>query len=114
MTTTMIRITCSSCQVDVEVPTTSLVLTLPPVNADAAAEPALVFLCPGCRACESTAITWRTAAFLLEAGGTVLASPDIEHFRPRYPERRPASDGPMTLDDLIDLHAALNSDAYDI
>ena len=112
MTSTMIRITCHSCQVVVEVPATSLVLTLPPVTADAAADPTVMYLCPGCRACESTTITWRTAAFLLEAGGTVLASPDIEQIQPPYPERRPANGGPMTLDDLIDLHAALNSDAH--
>jgi hypothetical protein len=48
---------------------------------------------------------------LLLAGATALTAADLERIRPRYPEARPASTSPMTLDDLLDLHAALDNDA---
>jgi hypothetical protein len=111
MTTTTIRTTCSSCQLTLDVPSTSVVLALPAPNADPGPEPSLVHLGPGCRAGQTTSVSWRTATYLLDAGATVLTAPDTDKMQPRYPEQRPATDSPMTLDDLIDLLMALNSDA---
>lgn len=109
--TTTIRTTCSSCHLTYDIPTASLVLALPAPTADPGTEPSFVHICPGCRACGSTSVPWRTATYLLHAGATALAAPDTDRIQPRYPERRPATQCPMTLDDLIDLHAALDSDA---
>ena len=61
--------------------------------------------------CASTHLARRTAAYLLHAGATAITAPDADRIRPRYPETRPADTRPMTLDDLLDLHAALDSDA---
>ena len=112
MSTTTIRTTCSSCQFSWDVPSTSLVLALPAPTADPSAEPSFVHICPGCRACGTTTVPWRTATYLLHAGATTLTAPDTDQIQPRYPEQLPATDSPMTLDDLIDLHAALDSDAH--
>ena len=109
MTTTTIRTTCSSCELTLDVPSTSLVLALP-APTDAAGEPGFVHLCPGCLACEAVTVPWRTAAHLLAAGATTVTAPDAEDVAPRYPERRPTAAGPMTLDDLIDLVVALDAD----
>ncbi len=109
--TTTVRTTCSSCQLSMDIVSTSVVLALPAPTTDPGPEPCLVHLCPGCRAGESTSVSWRTATYLLDAGATVLTSPDTDRMRPRYPEQRPATDSPMTLDDLIDLLVSLNSDA---
>lgn len=109
--TTTVRTTCSSCQLRMDVPATSVVLALPAPTADPGLEPTLFCLCPGCRAGETASVSWRTATYLLDAGATVVTAPDIDRMQPRYPEQRPATDSPMTLDDLIDLLVALNSDA---
>lgn len=109
--TTTIRTTCSSCQLSMDVPSTSVVLVLPAPTADPGPEPSFVHLCPGCRRGETTSVSWRTAAYLLDAGATVLTAPDTDRMRPSYPEQRPATNSPMTLDDLIDLLVTLNSDA---
>ncbi len=110
MTTTTIRSTCGRCRLTLDIPSASLVLALPAAT-DATAEPSFVHLCPGCLACDSTRVPWRTAAYLLDAGATAITAPDADLVQPRYPERRPASTSLMTLDDLIDLHAALESNA---
>jgi hypothetical protein len=70
-----------------------------------------VHICPNCLACDTTTVPWRTGAYLLDAGATAVTAPDPGQIQPRYPERRPDSVCPMTLDDLIDLYAALDSDA---
>ncbi len=111
MITTTIRTTCSSCQVTFDVPTVAIVLALPAPTADAAVEPSFVHICPSCLACDSTTVGWRTAAYLLDAGATAVTAPDLDQIQPRYPERRPDCTRPMSLDDLIDLFAALDSDA---
>ena len=111
MTTTTIRTTCDSCQVTFDVPSGAIVLALPAPAADRAVEPSFVHICPSCLACDSTTVAWRTATYLLDAGATAATAPDLEQIQPRYPERRPDSTRPMSLDDLIDLYAALNSDA---
>ncbi len=110
MTTTTIRTTCTSCQLTFDVPSVSLVLALPAPN-DTTAEPSFVHVCPSCLSCDAVTVPWRTAAYLLDAGATTLTAPDAEQVTPRYPEQRPAaSSSPMTLDDLIDLYAALDVD----
>ena len=111
MTTTTIRTTCDSCQLTFDVPSTAIVLALPAPTADAAVQPSFVHICPGCLACNSTTVPWRTATYLLDAGATAITAPDLGQIQPRYPERRPDSTRPMSLDDLIDLYAALDGDA---
>jgi hypothetical protein len=111
MTLTTIRTTCDSCQLTFDVPSAAIVLALPAPATDAAVEPSFVHICPGCLACNSTTVPWRTATYLLDAGATAITAPDLDQIQPRYPERRPDSTCPMSLDDLIDLYAALDSDA---
>ena len=111
MTTTTIRTTCSTCQVTFDVPTVAIVLALPAPTADAAVEPSFVHVCPSCLACDSMTVPWRTATYLLDTGATAITAPDLDLIQPRYPERRPDSLRPMSIDDLIDLYAALDSDA---
>ena len=110
MTTTTIRTTCDSCGLTFDIPSTSIVLELPAPSADPGVEPSFVHICPSCLACASTDVPWRTATYLLDAGATTLTAPDVEHVQPRYPERRPTGASRMTLDDLIDLNAALDGD----
>ena len=112
MTTTTIRTTCDSCALTFDVPSTAIVLALPAPSADPALEPSFVHVCPGCLACDSATVPWRTATYLLDAGATALTAPDLEQVQPRYPEHRPDSTSRMTLDDLIDLHAALDDDLH--
>ncbi len=111
MTTTTIRTTCDGCRLTFDVPSNEIVLVLAAPSADVDAVPTLVHICPGCLACDSTAVTWRTAAYLLDAGASAITAPDIRQIQPCYPERRPDSTCPMSLDDLIDLYAALDSNA---
>ena len=111
MTITTIRTTCSSCRLTFDVPSTAIVLALPAPAADRAVEPSFVHICPSCLSCDSTPVSWRTATYLLDAGATAVTAPDLGQIQPRYPERRPESTRPMSLDDLIDLYAALDSDA---
>ena len=109
--TTSLRTTCDSCQLTFDVPSAAIVLALPAPTADVAVAPSFVHICPSCLACDSMTVPWRTAAYLLDAGATAITAPDLDQIQPRYPERRPDSTLPMSLDDLIDLHAALDSDA---
>lgn len=111
MTTTTIRTTCARCELTFDVPSAAIVLELPAPTADAAEEPSFVHICPSCLACDRSAVPWRTATYLLDAGATVITAPDLTEIQPHYPERRPDSSRPLSLDDLIDLHAALDSDA---
>ena len=110
MTTTTIRTTCDSCQVTFDVPSGAIVLALPAPTADPAVGPSFVHICPSCLACNSAAVPWRTATYLLDAGVSVITAPDLGQIQPRYPERRPDCTRPMSLDDLIDLYAALDSE----
>lgn len=110
MSTTTIRTTCDRCRLTVSVSSAAIVLALPAPTADAGVEPTFAHICPGCLACDSTTVPWRTAAYLLDAGATTITAPDPERVTPRYPERRPVSTRPMTLEDLIDLHAVLEND----
>ena len=110
MTVTTIRTTCGGSQLAFDVPSTSLVLALPAAVANAAVEPSFVAICSGCSACDSTSVPWRTATYLLDAGATTITAPDPGRISLSYPERRPADTSPMTLDDLIDLRALLDTD----
>ncbi len=111
MTATTIRTTCGSCQMTLDVPSAAIVLELPAPTAATGVEPSFVHICPSCLACASTTVPWRTATYLLDAGATAITAPNLDEIRPRYPERRPAPASPMSIDDLIDLYAALDSDA---
>ncbi len=111
MTTTTIRTTCDSCQLTFDVPCAGIVLALPAPKAEPAEESSFVHICPSCLACNSTTVSWRTAAYLLDAGTTAITAPELCQIQPSYPERRPDSTTPMSLDDLIDLHPALDSEA---
>ncbi len=111
MTTTTVRTTCESCQMTFDVPSSAIVLGMPAPTAHPGATPCFVRICPSCLACDSTTVPWRTAAYLLHAGATAVTAPDADQVRPLYPERRPSAASPMTLDDLIDLYAALKTDA---
>ena len=111
MTTTTIRTTCGTCKSAYEVRSTRLVLALPSSAGDAGAEPSFVAMCPCCSACDSTSVPWRTATYLLDAGATTITAPDPGRISLSYPERRPADTSPMTLDDLIDLRASLDTHA---
>ena len=111
MTTTTIRTTCGTCQLTAEVPVAGLILALPSPGGDANVAPTFLHICAWCLTCASTSLPWRTATYLLQAGATAITAPDMDRIRPRYPETRPANTCPMTLDDLLDLHAALDNDA---
>jgi hypothetical protein len=109
MTRTHIRTTCAGCGALLEAPATRLLVEMPSSNGPAAS-PQLALGCPACSAASTTEISWRTAAYLLEGGATCLVAPDEEAARATRPERLRAVSTPLTLDDLIDLHAELNSD----
>ena len=111
MITTTIRTTCGSCQLSAEIPVARLILTLPSPCGDPTVAPTCWHICVRCLTCCSTSLPWRTATYLLDAGATALTAPDMDRIRPRCPESRPASTRPMTLDDLLDLHTALDNDA---
>ena len=111
MTTTTIHTTCGSCRSAFDVLSTHLVLALPGPAGDAGVEPNFVAVCPRCGACDRTSVPWRTATYLLDAGATTITAPDPGRLSPSYPERRPTTTSPMTLDDLIDLRAVLDTDA---
>lgn len=109
--TTTIRATCSSCGQVSFLPPNALVLSLPPATADPDDEPTALHACPLCAACTSRTVSWRNAVHLMDAGVTTLVAPLPDEVAPQYPERRPATTAPMTLDDLIDLLASLEPDA---
>jgi hypothetical protein len=111
MSTTTIRTTCGSCQLTADIPTANVILVLPSPCSDTTVTPSFWHVCAACRTCRNTSVPWRAATYLLDAGATAIASPDVDRMRPQYPERRPPCSSPMTLDDLLDLHAALDSDA---
>ena len=77
MTTTTIRTTCDSCQLTLDVRCTAIVLALPALKAEPAEEPSFVHICPNCLACTSTAVSWRTATYLLDARTTAITAPEL-------------------------------------
>ena len=111
MTATTIRTTCGSCELTADIPAASVILALPSPCGDPTVTPTFLHLCAGCLTCRSTSLPWRAAAYLLDAGATAIASPDMDRLRPLYPERPQPCNSPMTLDDLLDLHTALDNDA---
>ena len=106
---TTIRTTCTACGLTADTRADRTVLDLPALSEDRDGQPQLVHGCPGCSAGSVTAVPWRIAAYLLAAGATTVVAPDEDDVRPSYPERRPVTAAPMTLDDLIALHAALDA-----
>jgi hypothetical protein len=111
MTSSTIRTTCGSCELTADIPVASLILALPATRDVTNGTPSSLHLCVRCHTCARTNLAWRTAAYLLHGGATAITAPDVDRIRPRYPETRPADTRPMTLDDLLDLRAALESDA---
>lgn len=114
MITTTIRTTCGSCQLTADIPTVSVILALPSPCGDPTVTATFLHICACCLTCCSTSLTWRAATYLLEAGATAIVTADMDRLRPLYPERRPSCTSPMTLDDLLNLHAALDNDASDL
>ena len=106
---TIIRTTCPDCGDTTELRAAQTVLELPAPGADDDAEPRLVHLCPSCSAACITPVSWRMATYLGTSGATTLLGPDEHEARPDYPERRPFAVTPLTLDDLIALHQALDA-----
>jgi hypothetical protein len=105
-----VETTCSTCNVTVQHDVTGVVLALP-AKSDPASLPCVLAGCPACGSAQVTDVPWRIAAYLLSAGATALPTPPESRVRPTYPDRLPsAAATPMTLDDLIDLHAALEID----
>jgi hypothetical protein len=92
-----------------EAPASRLLLEMPSSN-EPASHALLLLGCPACTGTSTTQISWRTAAYLLEGGATSVVAPDEAALRPPYPERCPDLSYPMSLDDLIELHAALDTD----
>jgi hypothetical protein len=78
------------------------------VDAGTAKSGEVLFTCLSCRATTAANIELDAVAALLAAGVTFLSmsEPRVEH--PESPPTGP----PLTHDDLLDLHAALNGDAW--
>lgn len=106
---TALRTTCTDCGTTADLSADRTLLELPAVTADRDADPHLLHSCPGCGAAHVTAVSWRLASYLSLAGASTSIAPDDDEVRPDYPERRPLVAGPMTLDDLIALHDALDA-----
>jgi hypothetical protein len=104
-----IRTTCTSCQQTSYLDSNAVILALPAADDDG--QPTALHSCPRCGGCTSRSIAWRMATYLMDAGVTTIIAPMREAVAPRYPELRPAITEPMTLDDLIDLLASLDTDA---
>ena len=102
-----VETTCTTCDVSALHDVTGVVVALPDTR-DTNALPCVLAGCPACRTAQLTHVSWRVATYLVFAGATALNSPHVSALRPAYPDTLPSSaTTPMTLDDLIDLHADL-------
>jgi hypothetical protein len=81
-----------------------------PSHSELLTSPVLLLGCPACSRSGITQIGWRTAAYLLAEGATCLVAPEDAAMRPHHPEKLPELTTPMTLDELIDLNNALDTD----
>jgi hypothetical protein len=105
-----VETTCTACDVTARHDVTGVLVALP-AKDDATALPCVLAGCPACGSGQVTHASWRIAAYLLLAGATALTAPQESAVRSAYPETLPpAAATPMTIDDLIDLHAALDND----
>lgn len=101
----MFTLTCPECRAEVSLPARRLLVR---VDAGRATAGELLFTCLGCQATPAVPLAVDTVASLTLSGVTFvsLSEPVVEH-----PESR--TDGPaLTHDDLLDLHAQLDSDAW--
>jgi hypothetical protein len=95
-------------------PTCSSELTLTPrrlmvrVDSGSATSGEVLFTCLHCRSTEAVTIDVAAVASLISAGVTYLSmsEPSVDHPEPRPPGP------PLTHDDLLDLHAALDGDGW--
>jgi hypothetical protein len=102
---TQFTITCPHCSAENSLTARRL---LARVDAETATSGEVLFTCLICRATATVTLDVAAVAVLLGAGVThlSLSAPTVEH-----PEERP-SGPPLTHDDLIDLHAALEDDRW--
>lgn len=102
-----VETTCTTCDVSALHDVTRVVVALPD-KRDTNTLPCVLLGCPACGSAQLTHVPWRMATYLIFAGASALNSPHESALRPAYPDTLPYSaTTPMTLDDLIDLHADL-------
>jgi len=109
MASTHIRTSCTACGASLDAPATRVIVQLPSYH-EPLISPVLLLCCPACSTSGITQIGWRTAAYLLEEGTTCVVAPEDDAVRPHHPEQLPQLATPMSLDDLIDLNDALDTD----
>ena len=101
----MFSLTCPQCRSEVSLPARRLLVR---VDEGSATSGELLFTCIGCQHTSTVHLDPAAVAAVVRAGVThlSLSEPVVEH-----PESRP--DGPsFTHDDLLDLHAELDRDAW--
>lgn len=104
------RSRCGRCGERVEVGLERVVLALPEAAlADQAGE--LVFACPTCDAAVVRQVPPALLAVLVASGVTTLPMQDVSELVPPHPEG-PAHSAPLCLDDVLALHALLQSDDW--
>jgi hypothetical protein len=102
---TQFSVTCPACSAELTLSTRRLLLR---VDAGTATSGEVLFTCLSCRATGTLPLTVQEAALLVARGVTFLSlsEPVVEH-----PES-PRSGPPLTHDDLLDLHTALDGDRW--
>ena len=101
------RATCTTCGATSDLSADRLIVELPSGSSHPSTRPSLFAACPVCGDSDVLPVSWIVAAQAVGAGAATVTAPDEELLRPAYPEQRPDLAAPMSLDDLIDLHAAL-------
>ena len=101
------RATCTTCGATTDLAADRLIVELPSTGSHPSTRPNLFVACPVCGDTDVFPVSWAVAAQAVGTGAATVTAPDEAHLRPVYPEQRPDLDAPMSLDDLIDLHAAL-------
>jgi hypothetical protein len=102
---TQFSFTCPACAAELALSTRRLLLR---VDAGTATSGEVLFTCLTCRATGTLPLTVREVALLVAKGVTFLSlsEPVVEH--PECPPPGP----PLTHDDLLDLHTALDGDRW--
>jgi hypothetical protein len=105
---TVLCVTCRRCQTALDLHPRDLVLALPPID-EGEEEPEVLYCCRPCGYADAAAIEWRLAAHLTLEGAATLPGLTPCHDAPlelTEPARTQA--GPLSLDDLLDLHEQLS------
>jgi hypothetical protein len=103
----LIGVTCDECHASLKLKPNELVLAVPPHDAEGKPAGELLFACPRCHETAWRSVFLRTIALLTVSGVSSIPLLEAEDLRPAYPEQRPWSAIPMSLDDLLDLHRLL-------